>query len=368
MRESYERPLDEETTYTGNGTQIEETVETTIEAESKPKTSLADLMDEYNDEKKDDTDVSKVMSGSFTVEGLKETGNEVVSRLQSIYGFVNNGEKKGFFAEKTGKALAIIDPNEKWISKWIDKTGENLEKEEIKQKEVSVMATEVKDLIESKRQEVMKGIESARVVQASLIEKIEKYKSIKEKAVQIYELAEVNTKEWLDAGYLVAMVSGTLTNMENDLKNILNPLIAVAGATVNNIQVKLPTLENLLQSKSGYKVFQQQLEDLNGMSSTAFDMINDINDMMIKDINGTVLESIKQLGDTGFDVNKIKKNALESEKQNKAINDTMSKVVDKIHKDANDLLNVHNQLDYNRKENQHTLIENYSKPLQPKDD
>ena len=336
------------------------TIDTPIEIVEDEVPTLSTLMSDYNKVKKSNTEASSRLTSDFTLKGMDEVNQMVSDAMLKIDDFVANGAKEGAIKTAASKALAVIDPKSKWAGKWLNSASTAVREEELSNKTIDEIVIELTANIEKKREEVITAVEQAVVVRTSMVESIQLYKVLQTKAEQALQQTSENTRASFDAKYLITMLIGSIENLETDIKSHVDPLIAAANISVTQIQAILPTIENDLQSKLGFKAVQQKLADLNQMTKEVSNLASIVGDTLRKSINETTYESIALLSETGLDTDKMEKVAAAEIEHQKKLNvlmlKTQANVSDTFEKVKQHQINSNEQ----RQANTNLLIEAYA--------
>lgn len=328
---------------------------------SQSSVSIEELLTQYNSTKGEASQAVETLTNSFTLKGMDSINKLVSEAMKEIKDFTDNGKQESTISKGASRALAIIDPNNKWAGKWFDNAKDNVEEEKLKEKTINEVINSLIQQIELKRNEVISFIESANEVKKHMLHSLESYNTMLSAAERAESDAEPDSKEFFDAGYLKSMLLVSIAGIESDIKSQVDPLIGGARISVKQITTMLPTIENDLKYKSGFKAFQQALSDLNGIVKTTTELAANAGDVIRKDVNETIYQSLEMLGETGLDAERFKKIHLEEQAHHKKINDVMAKTQKKMKDNFAAIQDTSRQLANSREENVSNLLENYSK-------
>jgi hypothetical protein len=340
------------------GERMSKTIEGTIVQETQ---SLQSLMDAYNSVKANASDATNKLTNSFTLKGMDSINEMVSEAMEQIAEFTTNGKKQGAFAAAGNKALAIIDPKSKWAGKWLGNASTEVKKEALKEKTLNEIIDNLIAQINTKREEVITFIESATSIRSDMITSISAYETLQTSATTLLNNAVENSRESFDAKFLITQLTTTIQGIKTDITSHVDPLIAGASVSVNQIATILPTIENDLKYKSGFKVFQQNLSDLNGMVKSVTNLATNAGDAIRKDVNSTIIDSLAMLGETGVDTERLAKVHEEQMLHQKAIDKVMSETKDKINNNFNNMQQLQLKMDEERLATNSILIAAYSK-------
>ncbi len=355
-------------------TDADEVISTIIEEEYEQPPedimSLADLNSLYNKTKAEDTAQSSKLTSNFTLKGMDEVKEMVASAMMQIEEFTNKGKEQGIVSATTSKALALVDSKNKWIGKWFNGKVDASKRESIEQSTVSEIVTSLKNNVEVKRNEVIDLIEDLTNIRLSMIERLDTYNLIDAQVTKLVETTEPSTRKRFDAQQLATMTKATIQKIESDIKSMIEPLIASATISVQQIQQLMPTIENDLQSKLSIKAFQQQLQDLNEIVKATTDLSKEVGSKVTASTRETIYQSISMLSETGgIDTKALQQSANEEVKHQEKIASLMKKTSEKINQNYNDMIGIQKNLIESKSRLSDNLISQYSEGLKPpKDD
>lgn len=332
-----------------------DTIQATIDDSNKDK--LNSLLGAFNSIKNKSSEAAQSLTGKSTLKGMEEINELMASAMSEIAKFSDTGKETGFFSSAKSKALAVVDPNSSWVGKWMHKAADEVAREELKTKSISEVITSVKNSIESKREEVITFIEYACSVRDSLIDSVQQYKAVEKEASKALEDAPANSRENYDAKMLITMIKQAIIKIEGDLKSSIEPLITSADISVQKIQTMLPSIEEDLQSKLGFKAFQQQLADLNGMTMAVLELSTAVGSKLRDDIKGTIYESIEMLSKTGVDVKELETLAQKEVAHQNKVRDLMMKTKQKMDDEFEGIGRLQEKLALEAAKNPTVLIE-----------
>jgi hypothetical protein len=328
---------------------------------SQPVESLEELMSSYNSTKKQASTKVESLAGNFTLSGMDSINDKISETMQTVNAFVNNGKVPSTVSKVSSRAISLIDPNNKWAGKWLNNAKENLDEEKLKEKSISKIVDELIGHIETKREEVLGFIEIAASVKQDMVESVSSYESLLVKAEAVLANAKDLSREHFDAQLLISQLTVTIEGIKSDIESQVNPLITGASISVKQIGAILPTIENELKYKTGFKAFQQQLADLNGMVQATTALASEAGDIIRVDINETIYESLEMIGETGLDTDRLKRIHSDEARHRQRLDTVMQKTKDKMDKKFVDVQQLKIQLDQSREDRTNLLIENYAK-------
>lgn len=287
--------------------------------------------------------------------------NDMVSEaMLKIDSYINKGKEKSFFEKSASKALAAVGAKDTFLNRWIAKRSKDASIEDINNSTINEISQKLIADIEQKRIEVIEAISKAMDVKQALYDNIIHYEYILDKAKQLLSETAENTKQYFNAQYLITMTTVSLEDVKSDLQSFIDPLIASANISGNQIQTILPTIESNLNSKLRFKTMQQKLMDLNEMTKAVSELSSNVGDAVKKDINEAIISSIEMLGNTGIDTDRLKANAEEQAKHQKRINETMQKTEAKLKQKFQEAQQIYLESEQTRQANTSLLIEKYS--------
>ena len=343
--------------YIENCEVIEEEPSTT--STTSTKISIQELQDEFNKYQTDGFE-SKSISSEFTLKGLDEINELVANAAIQIDEFVNNGKKEGFLSRTKSKALAILDPKDRWIGKWADNAAKETKKEDLTNKTIDEIVNVVKKNIEQKRDEVSNLVFKVIEAKGQYEERLKFYNNIIERAMVVYNNTDKNTKDFFSAQMLVTMVKGSIINLETTIENDINPLIANSMMSVEKINAVIPNIAYQLKAKLDIKTVQQQLSDLNSMVQVAVDLNNIVGDKVTRSIQDTTLQTLKFIKETGIDA-KMLENKI---KRDEAFRRELTQTIDSVKKDITTqfetIQNASLALESNRKTGHSVFLESFT--------
>lgn len=340
----------------------EEIVQTEIilEDSNNPVQSVDELFGKYNNTKQDASKAVETLTNSFTLEGMDSINKMVSEAMNDIKEFTDNGKEQSAVSKGTSRALAIIDPNNKWAGKWFNSTKDNLEEEKLKEKSINEVVNTLIKQIEMKKDEVIGFIQAAKDVKLQMLESLKSYNYLLNETEKSLAAAEPDSKEYFDAEALKMMLTVSITGIESDIKSQVDPLIGGARISVKQINTMLPTIENDLKYKTGFKAFQQALSDLNGIVKTTTELASSAGDVIRKDVNDTIYQSLEMLGETGLDAERFKKIQIEEQKHHQKINEVMNKTQARMKQNFISIAETAESLQQSRITQTNSLLASYS--------
>ena len=321
---------------------------------------LNKLMKKYQKAKSSSTKASAILTDNTTIKDMDSINEMVAEAMLKIGEFASNGQQEGYFKSKMSSALAIVDPNQKWAAKWLDSSEEKAKVVEMNNKSITQVISDLVADIEGQRDAVVEYIINAAQVKASMESEASAYEKMLVKANHVFNNTDANTRENFDALQLVTALTSSIESIKTDIASHVNPLLAAANVSVKQITTILPTIESDLQSKMGFKAFQQKLTDLNQMTSQVASLSMKVGETINKEINDTVIESIAILGETGLDTDRMRKIAGDEAKHQARINTEMNKVQVKINKTFNEVKQLAHESQEARAKSTNQLLVDYS--------
>ena len=318
--------------------------------------NLATLTDLYNQTKAIDTKGQSTLTDNFTLKGLDEVKEMVAAAMLQIDEFTNKGKSQSTLSSIGSKALAVAP----FIGKYFDKKIEAAKIEAIQQQTISEIVNTLRSNVERKRNEVIDRIQELASIKDTMLASLQTYKSIDSQATAIVHESAPHTRELFDAQQLATMVKHTITKIESDLASMVDPLLASATISVNQIQAIMPTLENDLQSKLAFKSFQQQLQDLNETVKAITDLASNAGDKIRTSVNETIYQSISMLGETGLDIKAIEKQAADELAHQQRIKLAMDNTSKRINENFQAMTRIQSTLIENKSKLNNSLISQYS--------
>ena len=330
-----------------------------LDESAQPSISIKDLQDAYNATKREDTKDTSKLTNNFTLKGLDEVKELVATAMVQIDELANKGKEEATSSSITNKALAIIPGGSK-LSTWLGVKQDQLKIEQIQQKSISEVVETLKNAIETKREEVIVIIEDLSAIRENMTSRLSTYEDIDKKVSAIVQTAASNTREMLDAQLLGAMVKQTIEKLHSDVKSMIEPLIAAATVSVQQIQALLPTIENDLQNKMSIKVVQQQLADLNQMTKEVTNLASSAGSRIKESVHQTIYSSLELLSNTGIDVKQLEQNAVDEIKHQEKMQQIMKKTQQTIEENYQKINTLQLGLAEKRKSLENSLISQYS--------
>ena len=275
------------------------------ETEPKPTTTVEQLLAQYNSYKQSDSDQASQTTKKYTLKGLDEVNELVATAMLQIDDFVSTDTPSTFGTIKS-KALAILDPKDKWIGKWTSRAADEASKIDTKSQTVDEIIKSIRKSIETKRDEVIASAHSAFADRDNLSARLKHYESILVQAKQLLAEADPMSKTSFSAKLLVNMTTTTIMEIQATISDDINPLITSAGIAVERIEAIIPSIEAKLQDKLGIKTFQQQLSDLLSVAQVVTDLTNVVDEKVTKSIQDTTLQTMSMLKNSTLDVDRLK--------------------------------------------------------------
>ena len=323
---------------------------------SSQPTSLADLTALYNQTKALDTADSSKLTNNFTLKGFDDLSELVATAMRQIQEFTDNGKAPS----TTSKVLARMAPEGSWLGKFIGSKTSAHKLEAIKEQSISQVVTTLRNTINAKREEVINLIETLSSIRESMLDRLVTYTSIDQQVSQLANEAPANSRAKFDAQQLAIMTKATIEKIQSEIHSSIEPLIASATISVTQIQQLLPTIENDLQTKLTIKTFQQQLQDLNKMVSSASELATTAGTAIKASVNETIYESLELLSNTGIDVKALKQSAQDEIKHQQKIQQLINKTSDKINENFREMTSIQQTLLTSRENLNNNLIAQYS--------
>ncbi len=170
---------------------------------------------------------------------------------------------------------------------------------------------------------------------------------------------EVNQSDKIRLKRLSTLVTTTILKNEDKIKNKIKPALLLAGKTLDNMTVMLPSLQADLINEVGIAGALNSIKDMNEMLKETISLTNEI-----------TIESQKKTQELIFDTIKITnskdavKYLIDNEKNIEAFNKTLNKELEKLEKDIVDeyhtvkkLYDERDKIIENKKE-EHVLLSN----------
>ena len=318
--------------------------------------TLQELSNLYNSTKTADTTDSSKITSSFTLKGLDEVKSMVAAAMLEIDKFTSNGHKQSAIASFGSKALSIVPFVNTYFAGKIDAA----KTEAIQQQSITQIVETLRNNVEAKRNEVIDCIQDLASIKTNMLSRLATYTQIDAEASTIVANAQPHTRELFDAQQLATMVKHTITKIETDISSYIDPLLAAATISVNQIQSIMPTLENDLQSKLSIGAFQQQLADLNSTVQAITQLASNAGDKIRSSVNETIYQSISMLGETGLDIKAIERHASEELAHQKRIQQAMADTSTKINENYKAMTRIQSTLIENKSKLNNSLISQYT--------
>ena len=287
------------------GTTERYTEVTTILEDETPSETIEQLLHQYNSYKQSDSEQASQTTKKYTLKGLDEVNELVANAMLQIDSFVSTDTPSMLGGIKS-KALAILDPKDRWIGKWASKASDESAKVDTKSQTVDEIIKSIRKSIEAKRDEVVSSANSAFEDRDNLSARLKYYQNILVKAKAILANAQPQSKTEFSAKLLVNMTTTTIMEIQSTISDDINPLITSAGIAVERIEAMIPTIEAKLQDKLGIKTFQQQLSDLLSVTQVVTDLTNAVDEKVTKSIQDTTLQTMSLLKNSTLDVDRLK--------------------------------------------------------------
>jgi len=335
-------------------------VEMVEESIQKPSFSIADLTSEYSNLKQTASEATSKLTSVATFKGMDDINAIVAEAMSQVQEFTSNGKKSSFASSVSSKALAVIDPNNKWAGKWLGNAKDEITKESLKETTMEEVANRVIASINAQREDVISYMESVVAVRDVMAANKDKYQALLDKANELMPTIVVDTREELDTKSFINRLKKSLMQVDATITTKINPLIASAKIAIQEIDSQLPDIEHDLKYEGSLKVAQQALADLIGMAKTVKGMTEKAGDAIRKDIHETTIESIQMVGDVMIDTDRLKKLQTEEANHMQRVNKVMEDTKNKINKNYDEINHI--QLEYNaaKKASNHLMLEGYA--------
>jgi hypothetical protein len=193
-----------------------------------------------------------------------------------------------------------------------------------------------------------------------MLERLETYHYIDKEATVIVQSSEPNTRQLFDAMQLSTMTKSAIQKIQSDVSSTIEPLLASANVSVQQIQAILPSIEYDLQSKLSIKGFQQQLQDLNGMVKAAATLSTTVGSKIRTSVNETIYQSISLLSESGVDIKAIKQASEDEIKHQQKVQSLMQATAEKIKSDFTAMNEIQSNLLANKAKLNNQLISQYA--------
>lgn len=336
--------------------------EVTIEIlEDSPieEASIDELLKEYNTYRENDAADSATTAKAYTIGGLKDLNSMIADAVIKVNEYVAEDQNPSTLSSAKNKMLAVLDPNNKWLSKWSNKASEETKKVDIQAKNVDEVIQGIKVTMTTKRDEVETAAYRAFADKERLTNSLDVYTLIKEKAEKYLETVEPDSKEEFTTKRLIGMIYGTLTTLDGSIKDI-QTLVTNAAILIQDINNDLPTIEAKLQDRLGIKGFQQEVSDLLNMKNAVVEMVNTVDDVTTTSIQNTAIETMELLANTGVDTKRLELKSA----RDKTYHAKMDEAIKKVKKASDDQFKHVQRLALATKSSQNkstvAFIENYA--------
>lgn len=326
----------------------------------KPTGNIKDLLTQFNQVKTASNIATDGLTKGFTLKGMDSVNELVSDAMKKIDDFTSNGEEQGFFGKATSKTLALVGAKNSWLGKWADKKSDEQRTEELNSMTINEIVNELVANVNTKREEVIEFTQHAVEIKKDMVSNIDIYETLLIEAELLLTHAAAYSKEMFDGQQLVQMLIATVESLKTSIKSQVDPLIVSASMSVEKIGALLPTIENELKYTTGFKAFQQKLSDLNGMVEAVTNLTTTAGDVIRKDINEAVYESIALVGKSGIDVKRLRKINQEETAHQKKINEVVNKTQNEFNDTFKEMKALQLEQQTNRSETTNLLIENYS--------
>lgn len=352
----------------------EEIVETEIldavepEVIETPDVSIKELSTQYNGIKKSTSKALSSLGGDMTIGGMDKVNELVSGAMKDIQSFVDNGREKSFIEKSTSRAVALIDPNNKWAGKWINSAKDTLAEESHKEKTINEIVDILVSQIEEKRQEVLDTIEIDTEIKDGMIHDGETFLKILDQAEKVAAAEENQTSRTaMEAKFLILQLKTSIQSLEDTIRGQVEPLIASNALLCEQIAAVIPTLETELRYSGRFKTSQQKAMDLAGMVKTTLALATETSDIIRKDVHETIYESIGMIGESGIDTARRLKMNEENEVHHKKVQKAMGDTMDRIQKDFDTINGIYSEHRLAHKKEDNALLEAYSKAKDEQD-
>ena len=322
-------------------------------------TTLADLTSEYQSLKAKASKATEKLASKATFRGMDSINEIVAEAMQQVQQFTSNGSKSSTTSSIKNKALAVIDPNNKWAGKWLGGASEAITKETLKEKTMAEIADSVINSINDQREDVISYMEFVVEVKTSLQENYYHYKELLAKAQELEPTLDNNTREFLDTRLMISRLQKSILQTDSMVTSKINPLITAAHLAINEIDSQLPDIEHDLKYEGSLKVAQQSLSDLIGMAKTVKSMTEQAGDAIREDVQRTTLESIQMVGDVMIDTERFKRIQEQESKHLANISSVMQKTKDRINSNFDAMNQISLQYIEDKANNTNTLLSHH---------
>lgn len=302
---------------------------------------LKTLTDQYSSIKSTVTRATDKLTEKTTFNGMEEVSEIVANGMNQIHTFLENNKKPSTVSSLKSKALAVIDPNNKWAGKWMDDTKEVLNKEKLKEKTIQDIANQIISGIEQQREDTIGYMESIVEVQTAILESKKQYEQLLPVAEASLAAVVQGTRDELDLKAMVTRLSKSIMQLDSTLTTKITPLLASARVVIKEIDDQLPDIEHDLKYDGSLKIGQQSLSDLVGMTKSVKSMVENASDVIRRDIHETTLESINMIGDVMVDTDRMLKIQQEEQAYMSKVHNAMEQTAAKIHKNHDNMKQIH---------------------------
>jgi len=336
---------------------VDEIEETTTEVTY----TIEDLTSEYSTLKNEASKATAELNSKATLNGMDDINKIVATAMKEIEVFTNSTKKPGIVSSVSSKAIAIIDPNNKWAGKWIDNATDRVAEESLKESTIEEIADKVITSINQQREEVIDYMEAIVHIRGTLVNNQVYYNDLLTKAKLLLPTIALDTREELDTKSLINRLTKSVIQLDRMVTSNINPLIASAKLAIQKIDEELPDIEHDLKYSGSFKIAQQKLADYIGMAKTVKAMTEEAGDVIRKDIQRTTVESIKMVGEVIIDTDRMARIQQEEDKHLETLNKVMANTHEKINQSFDNVAKLHVNYLETKQKHQHQLIDNYSK-------
>lgn len=321
---------------------------------------VKDLLSEYHAIKQRASAATDRLTSTGTLSGLDNVNEIIAEGIKEIEAFTTNMSKPSTLSSVKTKALAVIDPNNKWAGKWLAKAEDSVSTETLKEQTLQQIADRIIASINKQREDVMQYMESVNEVKENLLASAVYYEQLLVQAEALLPKLPENTREQLDAKSLIARLGKSIVQLQSTVSAEIQPLISSAVIAIQEIDAQLPDIEHELKHKGGLKIAQQALSDLIGMANSVKEMTEVAGDAIRKDIRDTTIASIKMVGDVMLDTDRMRKIQQEEHEHMKKVQAVMEETKQKIDRNFEGIQQLHLEHKAARDQTSHVLLENVS--------
>lgn len=322
--------------------------------------NIKDLQTTYNSTKDEASKATSALNAKATLNGMEDISKIVASAMKEIQTFTNSTKKPGVMSSMSSKAVAIIDPNNKWAGKWLESSKDGVSEETLKESTMEEIADKVINSINAQREEVVTYMEDVVGIRKKLTSNMGMYNNLLDKAKVLLPTITPDTRDELDTKGLINRLTKSVMQLDSMLSSNIAPLIGAASLAVQKIDEELPDIEHDLKYSGSFKIAQQKLADYIGMAKAVKSMTEEAGDAIRKDIQDTTIESIQMVGDVITNPERLAKIQKEQQEHLTLVHKTMEDTQKKIDENFNTVMGMHDNYLITKSETNTKLISTYA--------